>query len=136
MHPVYPKLIPSWLTIKNTNYSVVYDLNAMIAKDDGQINNCNELITTKRQLNLFGVFKIIPIPSFDDDINPQYLILPYMKDFIMNINDPNKNSILYKVYFQSMKCVNIINKNTVNININLNLNKHYAKWIVKTVSVL
>lgn len=89
-----------------------------------------ELIILSNELNYYGAIKLIPILSFDDNTNPQYLILPYKRDFIIQINDTNQNSIIYKVYFESIKCLNI-NKNAVQVNL---FNKHFKQWIVSTVS--
>lgn len=134
LYPVCPKLISNWLVVKNKNYSVLYDLEAMMAKEDEHI--CNELITKSIEFYSYGVLKLIPIPSFDVKINPNYLILPYKKDFIIEINNSYQNSIIYKAYFQSMKCVNIINKRNVAVDVTKSLNKNFAHWIVKTVSLL
>jgi len=134
LYPACPKLISNWLVVKNKNYSVLYDLEAMMAEEDEHI--CNELITKSIEFYSYGVLKLIPIPSFDVKINPHYLILPYKRDFIIEVNNSYQNSIIYKAYFQSMKCVNIINKRNLAIDVNKSLNKHFVHWIVKTVSLL
>lgn len=105
-------------------------MELMLTKDEKHI--CNELIIISKELNRYGVIQLIPIPSFDVDKNPQYLILPYKKGFVIKINDTHENSIIYKVYFESMKCMNIINTNPVKVNF---LNKNFKHWIANTVRI-
>lgn len=128
LYPVSPKLIPNWLVIKNESYPVSYDMELMLTEDENHI--CNELIIISKELDCYGVLRLIPIPSFDVDVNPQYLMLPYKDDFIIKINDTNENSIIYKVYFDSMKCMNIKNKDPIKVNF---LNKHFKLWIENKV---
>lgn len=129
---IHPEPIPNWLVIENTNnYSVLYDMKVMLTKDEKHI--CNELIIISKDLDCLGSVQLIPIPSFDVDVNPQHLILPYKNDFMIEINDTRENMVIYKVYFQSMKCTNIINKNAVTVQ-NI-LNKNFKHWIVNQVSL-
>lgn len=118
--------------IKNTNYSVLFDLEAMTTKNEEHA--CDEFITITKPLNSCGVAKLIPLPSFDNNINPHYLILPYKENFITKINDTNENTIIYRAYFQSMKCMNIINTNSLRVNLDKNLNMHFKHWIANRVS--
>lgn len=127
MYPIHPKIIPNWLMIKNENYPISYDMEDMLTEDKQHI--CNELIIISKELDC-GVVQLIPIPSFDVDSYPQYLILPYKNNFIIQINDILEGTIIYKVYFQSMKCMNIINTNSIKVNY---LNNSFKNWILKTV---
>lgn len=129
---IHPEPIPNWLVIKNTNYSVLYDMEVMLTKDETYI--CNELIIISKELDCFGFVHLIPIPSFDFDINPQHLILPYKNDFMIEINDTNAKMVIFKVYFQSMKCTNIINKDAIPVQ--HFLNKNFKHWIVNKVCLL
>lgn len=129
---VRPTLIPNWLMIKNTNYSVLFDLEAMTTKNEEHA--CDEFITITTPLNSCSAAKLIPLPSFENNINPHYLILPYKKNFITKINDTNENTIIYRVYFQSMKCMNIINTNSLRVNLDKSLNMHFKQWIENRVS--
>lgn len=129
--PSHPKLIANWLAVKNENYPILYNMELMLAKDDKHI--CNELIIIAKDYDGYGVMHLIPIPSFDTVKNPQHLILPYKNDFMIKIKDTQENTIIYKTYFQSMKCMNIINNNSVKVNF---LNKHFKNWIVNTVSFI
>lgn len=124
----HPKLLPNWLVIKNENVPILYDMNVMLTKDEKYV--CNELIIISKELDCYDVTQLIPIPSFEVDRNPGHLILPYKNDFIVKINDTYENSIIYKIYFESMKCMNIINTNPVKVNI---LNKSFKHWIKNTV---
>lgn len=129
---IHPEPIPNWLVIENTNnYSVLYDMKVMLTKDEKHI--CNELIIISKDLDCLGSVQLIPIPSFDVDVNPQHLILPYKNDFMIEINDTRENMVIYNIYFQSMKCTNIINKNAVTVQ-NI-LNKNFKHWIVNQVSL-
>lgn len=91
---------------------------------------CNKLIILSKELDNYGAVQLIPIPSFDDDIKPQYLILPYKENFLIKINNTHENAIIYKVYFQSMKCMNIINDSLLKVNL---LNTHFKHWIINKV---
>lgn len=103
-------------------------MEVMLSNGEEQI--CNKLIILSKELDNYGVVQLIPIPSFDDDINPQYLILPYKADFLININNTYENAIIYKIYFQSMKCMNIINDNLLKVNL---LNTNFKHWIINKV---
>lgn len=128
MYPISPKIIPNWLVIKKEMYPISYDMEIMLTNDGDQI--CNDLIILSKELDSFGGIQLIPIPSFDDDINPQYLIIPYKEDFLIEINNTDENTIIYKVYFQSMKCMNIINDDFNKVNL---LNTNFKFWIVNKV---
>lgn len=128
---VRPKLIPNWLVIKNESYPISYEMKVMLNKDEKHF--CNELIIISKEIDCYGVVNLIPMPSFDVNINPQHLILPFKNDFIININDTHENTIIYKVYFESMKCMNINNKDPTKVNF---LNRNYKHWIENTVRLL
>lgn len=127
LYSIHPKLIPNWLMIKNETYSIFSDTENMPTEDVPHI--CDELIIISKELD-YGVTQFIPIPSFDTNSKPQYIILPYKKNFIIKFNDTHEETIIYKVYFQSMKCMNIINTNSINVNY---LNSNFKNWIVNTV---
>jgi len=130
LNHVHPTFIPNWLVIIPKDFPILYEMELMLMKDEKHI--CNELIIISKKLDSNEEMQLIPIPSFDVNINPQYVILPYKKNFVLQINDTHENSIIYKLYYQSMKCMNIINNNSLKVNL---LNKHFKEWINNTVSL-